>query len=703
MWLKLVFAISYILCVVLFSRIIDVAVKSYDRSSLILLPTRIIVDPLSMSVKHLKSVLDSRGVSYSNVIEKRELHSMVVSSGEVTSEEVEESSRYHNRDLGREEVVESTKHLTSESHFFEVVEDTKDSAWIVLVVPFISGAAALSLISEEWKAIVKKASLFGIRTALFDCSSDESFCESRKWSSPRLLLALPKEEHSSKSDVVLKQYILSRRVSVSLIFKWIHAELSSRIKRLHNLDLEMKGKSQHSVVKPGVILITNMTSPPLFFSALAIKFTRRATFSIFSNEKKEDEIPKSFQKSISRPMYSILISDNSSYEFGKHEGETFNFRSMELVMKTLIPEMNDIFLLSLILVNIASFLDLFWIRCTKFWKHLMYWILRVIKANIILFLFWLFFMTISGLPSVKPFLSCCLNVTQYLSLSTIAHVLRHDALYYYKSHLLSSCFCFMASLVWFIRRRYFDQEDDFDDEQLFRDWTPLESTILNYILFRPIGMSNHSLVSNVNLEEGMEQLIERLAVPNLWLQDDFISNEYIKDLPFWLHSVSDDDEDDSEIDNSSSSQVVSECESIKDFVRHHQHASSQRDCSHNSALNDEQHPSCSVLDRKGPKMGLNTISKKKSSPHVSSKQPPSSSPVDSREVCPSLPPEFMLPCEECAICLESLRKNQRMCGLPCGHSYHESCILPWLFRDNHVCPTCRWPSNQRKQQQAFLN
>lgn len=677
MWLKIVFVTSYILCLVVFSRIIDVAVKTYDRSSLTLLPTRIVVDPLTLTIKHLKSVLDVRGICHLNVLEKQELHSLVIASGEVTAEEVEEATRLLNQELGNKQVVETTKHLTSESYFFEVVEDTKDSAWLVLVVPFVSGIAAISLISEEWKTIVKKASLFGIRTALFDCSSDESFCESRRWSSPRLLLALPKEEHTSKSDVVLKQYILGRKNSVSAIFHWIHQELASRV------SLVSDGYLKESVDdKPQVVLVTNLKSPPLFFSALAIKFTGRVTFSLTTpvEETEKSELPQplsSSRKSISRPKYLILMPKNSLYEYGNRGGETFNFRSMELMMKTLIPEMNDVFLLSLILVNIASSLDLFWIKCTKLWKHIMYWMLRVIEANIILFLFWLFFMTVSGLPSVRSFLSCCSDVTQYLSQSTVAHVIRHDALFYYKWPLLSSCFCFMASLVWIIRRRYFDSEDDFDDEQLFRDWTPLESTILNYILFRPIGMSVHPVVSNINLEEGMEQLIERLAVPNLWLQDDFISTEYIKDLPVWLYSGSE-DEDYSEVDHSSSSQVVSESE--PDFTRHHNYSSSHD----HSILNDDQHPCCSssITNRKSNKMAS-----------ISKKNPVVPLELDKRIT----PPQGRLPCKECAICLETLKRNQRLCGLPCGHSYHESCILPWLFRDNHVCPTCRWPSNKKKE------
>jgi hypothetical protein len=59
-------------------------------------------------------------------------------------------------------------------------------------------------------------------------------------------------------------------------------------------------------------------------------------------------------------------------------------------------------------------------------------------------------------------------------------------------------------------------------------------------------------------------------------------------------------------------------------------------------------------------------------------------------------PHGMLHCKECAICLEHYRRHQLICGLPCGHSYHEGCIMPWLYRDNHCCPKCRWPPYKQK-------
>lgn len=61
-------------------------------------------------------------------------------------------------------------------------------------------------------------------------------------------------------------------------------------------------------------------------------------------------------------------------------------------------------------------------------------------------------------------------------------------------------------------------------------------------------------------------------------------------------------------------------------------------------------------------------------------------------------PEGYLPCSQCVICLEEYSVGVTLCGLPCGHVFHHSCILTWLKRDHHFCPVCRWPSFRPRPQ-----
>ncbi|XP_058106124.1 E3 ubiquitin-protein ligase SIRP1-like isoform X2 [Magnolia sinica] len=42
----------------------------------------------------------------------------------------------------------------------------------------------------------------------------------------------------------------------------------------------------------------------------------------------------------------------------------------------------------------------------------------------------------------------------------------------------------------------------------------------------------------------------------------------------------------------------------------------------------------------------------------------------------------------CAVCLDEIRARQMVINLPCSHTYHSHCLLPWLNVHSH-CPYCR--------------
>ncbi|KAJ4955636.1 hypothetical protein NE237_012419 [Protea cynaroides] len=44
--------------------------------------------------------------------------------------------------------------------------------------------------------------------------------------------------------------------------------------------------------------------------------------------------------------------------------------------------------------------------------------------------------------------------------------------------------------------------------------------------------------------------------------------------------------------------------------------------------------------------------------------------------------------EVCAVCLDDLQDLREITYLPCAHSYHSDCLLPWLATHSH-CPYCR--------------
>jgi len=43
----------------------------------------------------------------------------------------------------------------------------------------------------------------------------------------------------------------------------------------------------------------------------------------------------------------------------------------------------------------------------------------------------------------------------------------------------------------------------------------------------------------------------------------------------------------------------------------------------------------------------------------------------------------------CSICIEDFAQGERLRVLPCGHSFHTECIMPWLTTRNANCPMCK--------------
>ena len=43
----------------------------------------------------------------------------------------------------------------------------------------------------------------------------------------------------------------------------------------------------------------------------------------------------------------------------------------------------------------------------------------------------------------------------------------------------------------------------------------------------------------------------------------------------------------------------------------------------------------------------------------------------------------------CAICLEEFELGEKVRVLPCGHKFHEDCLIPWLTERHASCPLCK--------------
>ncbi|PVU90072.1 hypothetical protein BB561_005039 [Smittium simulii] len=46
--------------------------------------------------------------------------------------------------------------------------------------------------------------------------------------------------------------------------------------------------------------------------------------------------------------------------------------------------------------------------------------------------------------------------------------------------------------------------------------------------------------------------------------------------------------------------------------------------------------------------------------------------------------------QDCLICFETLRLNDKIRSIPCNHIFHQHCIDTWLLNRSTLCPTCRY-------------
>ena len=120
-----------------------------------------------------------------------------------------------------------------------------------------------------------------------------------------------------------------------------------------------------------------------------------------------------------------------------------------------------------------------------------------------------------------------MGLLRQVALSSVGALLRSDWL-----RLLTSPYILLSSLVSFgiISAKVLKTYNTASPPSNHRRWWDIDCLFSQPTtsLTRPVT------VPEVELEEGIEMLIERIAVPNFWLQP-VIPNDYIKDLYVWKY------------------------------------------------------------------------------------------------------------------------------------------------------------------------
>lgn len=665
-----------------------------------------LVDPVTLSYKKLKTILECRGLGYSGLAEKKDVSELVEKSGELTQGELYSAIKKEKEQTEAGDA--STTHFSGEMHFYELVEDTKDGIWLVQVIA--QDREAL-LSHSNWGKMVQKVSQFGIRTGTFNCSNDYRSCIKRGWQRSTLIMSVP-QTSASKGKVMLKEYS-GRRIETEHIFRWMTSHVAHRVKTLRNSEQlveEWRSDPAHPVK---MFLFAHLSQPPAFFSSLSVKFTGRIEF-IFVDVRHWDNHSSLSEIDVTQSPAYILKMPEGIYRYGNSTGEFLSLAAMDTFLRSVQPEVNDLFVLSLVLINLLAWMDLFITQGATV-KRFVVLIRTLGTYNSILLVSWLPVLALLQLPYLDTLYGYSLKLLRYADTTTLASLVRADWTFY-SSHpaLFLSTYLAHGLLVdYFEKKRRCgirSQEDSTTNlEWLASLWDWYTSYLLHPIASLQQVPSDHS-----DWEDDPNFLFERLAFPDLWLRP-LVNMDYIKALPTWrFRAVAQDREEgsagklDEETDSSQSdTESREQMDSPPAGPSKPPHSSKTHKrslCGQDSDTHNNMDPSSSCQCATAAASSFCCRHENMSLPSTDrARKDGCLTPegISNHQHCDwSAWPCNMLQCSECVVCLENFVSEELLMGLPCGHAFHQQCIVVWLAAGRHCCPVCRWPSYKKKPQRA---
>ena len=326
---------------------------------------------------------------------------------------------------------------------------------------------------------------------------------------------------------------------------------------------------------------------------------------------------------------------------------------------------NDLLSASFVLVNALTILDLMLSRRTKPWRFFLRVLYRVSRSNVKWAFFYLFSYICLQVCS-DQLMDIMLDAVRLPALTARMQMQMQHAWLTLRSHPILSTFSFAIfnlMVGWILHRLMPRNSIRNENHQRITgrvnnpgDRIPSRWSLLIECFFRPVSFATaHNLTDfDFELDDSMELLIERLALPNLWLTP-VVPTDYLKYLPVWQYK------------------------GWKRNAAFHNDVSSESDF-------------ISVAANSFTSAAMEFITEEDSQLFCQVPSFASACNTDHPPSCTS----WIHSCE-CAICLDKYRCAVEVCGLPCGHHFHHRCIMNWLQRDNHHdCPICRWPAYRSK-------
>ncbi|XP_034021362.1 E3 ubiquitin-protein ligase RNF103 [Thalassophryne amazonica] len=688
MWLKVFFLLLYFMLLFVLARFFEV-VLWYETG---VFGTQL-VDPVRLSYTELKTILESRGLSYSG-LKKKEVSALLQNSGELTEGELYSAMKEKER-VGGGAGGASITHFSGEMHFYELVEDTKDGMWLVQVIAQDRDAP---LTQTKWGKMVQKLSQFGIRSGTLNCSNDHRSCIKRGWQRSTMIMSVP-QTSASKGKVMLKEYN-GCCIETEHIFHWMTSHVAHRIKTVHRFD-QLLAEWHSDLAHPlKMFLFARLSQPPAFFSSLSVKFTGRIEF-VFVDVRRWDNHSNLSQIGIPHSPAYILKTPEGIYHYGNSTGEFLSLAAMDTFLRSIQPEVNDVFVLSLVLINLLAWMDLFITQGATV-KRFVVLIRTLGTYNSIMLVSWLPVLAALQLPYLNSLCGYSLKLLRYADTTALASLVRADWTFY-ASHpgLLLSTYLVHGLLIDYFEKKRRCAVQSQEDNTTNLEWlASLWDWYTSYLL-HPIASLQQIPSDLSDWEEDPSFLFERLAFPDLWLHP-LVNLDYIRALPTWTFRAAVDHREEVEEETDRSQFVTNPDCPLCPSQRSKRRVPNQKSRKTQQRLSSAQPCACSSMTVASDGCGCSCDTARC---RHGDRTPPSASSCHSPEGLPthqrcdwSVWPASILHCSECVVCLENFVSDELLMGLSCGHAFHQQCIMVWLVAGRHCCPVCRWPSYKKKHQ-----